>query len=237
MAIVKRLRTTNRLLAEKRGGTALEFAFIAPVFLTILMGGMDFGHTLYVQTVIQGVVQKAARNSALENGAQATGPGSQAQIDSRVRGSIAEINNQANVQITRRFYRTFSTAAAAQAETFTDNNANGTCDNNEPYTDANRNNSWDSDGADAGQGGARDVTVYKVVTTYPSMFPTRHLINFVSQLFVAPDKQFVKGAHNVNDASLVTPLGTTTITAQTVLGNQPYGDQGTYAAPVTRNCI
>jgi Flp pilus assembly protein TadG len=234
MALMKRLRSPRRLLAEKRGGTALEFAFIAPVFLTIVMGGMDFGHTLYVQTVIQGAVQKAARDSALENGATTA---DQVAIDTRVRNSIAEINNQANVQITRRFYRTFSTAAAAQAELFTDTNANGTCDNNEPYTDANRNNTWDADGADAGQGGARDVTVFKVVTTYPSMFPTRHLINFVSQLFVAPDKQFVKNAHNVSDASLATPLGTTTITAQTVLGNQPYGDQQVYGAAINRNCV
>jgi TadE-like protein len=230
---MKRLNSPRKGLG-KRGGTALEFAFIAPVFLAIVFGGMDFGHTLYVSTVVQGVVQKAARDSALENGGTAA---EQTIIDNKVRSSIADINNQANVQITRRFYRTFSTAAAAQAEPWTDTNANGTCDNNEPYTDANRNNAWDPDGADAGQGGARDVVIYKVVMSYPSMFPTRHLLNFVSQLFVAPDKQFVKDAHRVNDASLATPLGTTTVTAQTVLGNQPYGDQQTYGAAINRNCV
>jgi Flp pilus assembly protein TadG len=196
----------HALKRDKRGIAAVEFAVIAPVFLMILMGGMDFGHTLYVQAVVQGVVQKAARDSALENGGLTA---EQDRVDAKVRSSIADINHDANVQITRRFYRTFSTAAAAQAETWTDSNANGRCDNGEIYSDANLNNTWDPDGADGGQGNARDVTIYKVTMTYPRLFPTNTLIGFPANV---------------------------TVTAQQVLANQPFNDQQSYGAPVARNC-
>lgn len=99
-----------------------------------------------------------------------------------------------DIAITRRYYKTFSTASAAQAETWTDTNSNSTCDNGEPYTNANNNNTWDRDGGNAGQGGARDITVYNVTVNYAHMFP---LWKFI-------------GAS-----------GTQTLKATTVLANQP----------------
>ena len=65
------------------------------------------------------------------------------------------------------------------------------------------------DGGDAGQGGAKDITVYSVTVSYPRMFP-------ISTLF--------GGSPNVN------------MTASTVLANQPYSEQSTYGAALTGNC-
>lgn len=211
-----RNKSLQRIRSDKGGIAAVEFAVIAPVFLLLMMGGMDIGHTLYVQTVLQGTLQKAARDSALEDGATSS---RQNAIDAAVRKAVLNLNKDANVQITRRFYRTFSTAAAAQAESWTDANGNGRCDNNEPYIDANLNNVWDSDGADAGQGSARDVVVYKVVMTYPRLFPTIAMLGY-----------FMPRNASMNFSSTVN------VTAETVLANQPYGNQLTYGAPVTRNC-
>ena len=199
------LRLARKCRADKRGTAAVEFAVLTPVFLVLLMGGMDFGHTLYTQAVLQGAVQKAARDSALEDGG---GVARQNVIDAKVRESALTLMNTADVQITRRSYRSFSQAAAAQAETWNDTDGNGTCDNGEVYSDANLNNQWDRDGSLAGQGGARDVTIYTVRMSYPRLFPTNTLIGFPA---------------------------TTDIVAQTVLGNQPYGDQATNT-PVARNC-
>jgi Flp pilus assembly pilin Flp len=195
-----------RLTKDKKGIAAVEFAVIAPVFLVVLMGGMDFGHTLYVQAVLQGAIQKAARDNTLDT---STSAAAITAIDTEVRGAVSNINKDANLQITRRFYRTFSQASAKIPEVWTDTNTNGVCDLGEPYVDANNNGFWDADGGDEGQGGARDVTIYKATMTYPRLFPTNTLIGFPANV---------------------------TITAQTVLSNQPYGEQGVYAAPANRNC-
>jgi len=173
------------------------------------MGSADIAHTLYMQTVLQGTIQKAARDSSLESG---TATATQTTIDGRIRAEVKKLNTalaDSDIAITRRYYKTFSTASAAQAETWTDTNSNSTCDNGEPYTDANNNNTWDRDGGNAGQGGARDITVYNVTVNYAHMFP---LWKFI-------------GAS-----------GTQTLKATTVLANQPYGAQTQYAAATTRNC-
>lgn len=197
------------LLASERGTAATEFGLIAPVFMLLLMGSADIAHTLYLQSVLQGTIQKAARDSSLESG---TATATQTTIDTNIRNAVKDLNTSlldSDIAITRRYYKTFSTAAAAQAETWTDTNANGICDNGEPYTDANNNSVWDKDGGNAGQGGARDITVYDVTVTYPHMFP---LWKFLGRSSIS------------------------TVKATTVLANQPYGAQTQYAAATARNC-
>lgn len=195
-----------RLRRDSRGATIIEFAIVAPVMCLLLLGAFDFSHTLYTRAVLQGVVQKTARDATLEtNDATAT----EAALDAKVTKQIKAMYNTANVTITRRFYRTFSEAAAARAERFTDTNGNSRCDANEPYEDSNRNSVWDADGGNAGQGGAKDATLYTVQISYPRLMPLTRLI----------------GAS-----------ASTKVTAQTVLRNQPYGDQGSYGAAIIRNC-
>ncbi|MES2338573.1 MAG: TadE/TadG family type IV pilus assembly protein [Pseudomonadota bacterium] len=200
------LTVLRRLRRDQRGATIIEFAIVAPVMCLLLLGAFDFSHSLYTRGVLQGIVQKTARDSTLEASNSAD---TQQELDDRVRKQASALYNTADIKITRRFYRTFSEAAAAKAEAYTDTNGNGKCDANEPYEDANLNSTWDKDGGNAGQGGAKDATLYTVTMTYPRLMP---LMGFLGD-----------GA-------------TSTATAQTVLRNQPYGDQGSYGAPVVRNC-
>ncbi len=199
----------KRLAADERGSTLLEFAFVAPILTLLLVGGFDIAHALYMRGVLQGIVQKVARDGTLEaSGTTSAGDALDARVRDQVRFLYAGVNTQ-NLTFSRRFYRTFSQAAAAQEEHYTDTNANGTCDNNEPYQDDNNNSTWDRDGGDAGQGGAKDKTLYTVSLTYPRLTP---LAGFIG---VGP---------------------TATVRASTVLANQPYNDQGSYGAPTARNC-
>lgn len=198
--------TPGALRRDESGATVVEFAMVAPVLGLVLLGAFDVAHTLYTRAALQGVVQKTARDSTLESGSDAT---TQAALDNKVKAQAKALANNATITISRRFYRTFSEAAAARAETWTDTNSNGTCDAGEPYEDANRNNTWDRDGGNAGQGGAKDATLYTVTATYPRIFPLYNLVG---------------GSR------------TTTITASTVLRNQPYGDQGSYGTMEVRNC-
>lgn len=197
---------TTRLRRDERGATIIEFAIVAPVMCAFLLGAFDVAHTLYTRAVLQGVVQKVARDSSLETGATAD---QQAKLDEKVTKQAKALVNNSSIAITRRYYRSFADAAAAKPEPFTDANDNGQCDAGEPYEDQNANSVWDADGGNSGQGGAKDATVYTVELSYPRMFPAMKLIGGSS---------------------------TTTVTTTTVLRNQPYDNQQSYGAVKVRNC-
>jgi Flp pilus assembly protein TadG len=50
-----------RLVADRRGGPAVEFAIIAPLLLTLLLGGVDFGRMFYVRQGLEYATEQAAR--------------------------------------------------------------------------------------------------------------------------------------------------------------------------------
>jgi len=208
MSLLHALMRPGRALARSERGAALtEFAILIPVLAMLLVGAFDLGHTLYLRSLLDGALQKAARDSGLETGTVAA---NQAAIDGNVRQQLRSLGLDDNeITIRRRYFRTFSAAAASQGEPFTDTNTNGRCDNGEPYEDRNLNNTRDADGGDAGQGGAKDTVVYTVTVNYPRMFP---LHNFID----VPERIAVSGS--------------------TVMSNQPYGEQASYGATVVRNC-
>lgn len=189
-----RSRWTSLRNAEQ-GVAAIEFAIVTPAFLILLMGGFDLGHTLYMQTVLQGAVQKAARDSTIETNGS---PAKLAIIDDKVRSAVRDLNSSlvdADIKIDRVSYQKFAEAQAQRPE---DANQNGVCEPGEVWIDRNFNGSYDAKGGTDGQGGAKDVVVYTVDISYPRLFPMAGLIGIPA---------------NVN------------LNAKTVLANQPYGDQ------------
>lgn len=200
------LNIFHKLHTDESGISVTEFGLISPAIIVMLLGTMDAGHTLYMRTVVDGTIQDVARDSALEDGQILA---KQEAVDQRIRRQIQKLNKNANVGITRRYYRNFTQASEAEAEEFTDTNSNGTCDNGEPFIDANLNDSWDADGADEGQGQAKDVAIVTVTVTYDRLLPMANLIGLPEQV---------------------------TIGANTVLANQPWAEQQQYGAAQTRNC-
>ncbi len=163
------IRLHTLLHRDQRGMSVVEFGLIAPVFLTLLMGVLDMGHTLYMQSVLQGAMQKVGRDATLEN--QST-----SDLEAQVRSKVQSLQSQATVTLIPRYFKNYVTAAQATAETFTDTNGNGRCDAGEPYTDANFNNLWDPDGGNSTQGGAKDTVVLTATATYPRLFPIYRFI-------------------------------------------------------------
>lgn len=196
----------QKLRADQAGISVTEFGLISPAIVVMLLGTMDAGHTLYMRTVVDGAIQDVARDSSLEDGQILA---KQEAVNERITRQIRNLNSHANVDITRRYYRNFTDAYNAEAEEFTDTNNNGTCDNGELFIDANLNETWDADGADEGQGQARDVAIVTVTVTYDRLFPMANLIGLPEQV---------------------------TIGANTVLANQPWAEQQQYGAAQTRNC-
>lgn len=159
-----------RLLRHDRNGVAIvEFALAAPVLLIAILGLFDLGHNMYTASVIQGAVQKAARDSTIEGASD-----KETTLDQRVTDMVRQIAPGATLDFERKSYSTFSDVG--KAEDYTDLNDNGTCDDNEPFEDANDNGSWDADMGRAGFGGARDAVLYSVTVTYKRPFPVSSLI-------------------------------------------------------------
>ena len=189
-----RTRFIPALRSDRRGAVLVEFAILAPVMMVMLMGLFDLLYQVYTQSILNGELQKAARDSGIEGGAASTST-----IDAKVQTMVMKIAPGATFTSTRKSYDSFSEVAP---EPFTDTNGNGVRDPGECFTDENGNGTWDQDPGAAGQGGASAVTVYTMTATYPRLFP-------VAGLFGWPTTQ--------------------TVSATTLLKNQPYATQTTTA--------
>ncbi len=174
--MIRRLRSLRR---DERGATLMEFAFVAPVMLLVIMGLLDMTYRLYATAVLQGAVQKAARDSTLEG---ATTAAAITAVDQKVKDVFKEVNGavtDASYTFTRRNFDSFTNAGKKEPAT----GPGGLCATGFTYVDNNNSGSWD-DGGNTGQGGADDVTLYTVQVRYRSLFP-------INGLFGASDDQTI----------------------------------------------
>jgi len=160
------LRTIGR---DQGGATAVEFALIAPVLAMALIGLFDMGYAVYANTMLQGALQRAARDSTVEGAANRV-----AEINKAVIDEVRPVVPEANFTFTRKSYANFSDVGVG--EDYTDANDNNVCDDGEAFEDANGNGVWDRDRGTEGAGGARDAVLYTVTMRYPRMFPMASLI-------------------------------------------------------------
>ena len=161
----------RRIARDQRGATAVEFAMVAPIMIVMLMGLLDLGHQIYVQAVLEGEMQKAARDSTLESGVSASST-----IDARVQNAVRNVAGSATFAATRKSYSNFNDVG--EPEDYTDSNSNGIHDSGECFEDVNGNGQWDADLGRDGQGGADDVVLYTMRVTYPELFPLSSLIGW-----------------------------------------------------------
>lgn len=195
-------------LGHQDGASVMEFGLIAPVAMLMMLGTMDIGHSYYVRASLDGAMQNAARSSSLEGAATVT---AQELVDLRVKEAVLTLAPNATITATRRYYKTFSEAALARAETVIEApaGANLRCDPGESFMDANRNGIWDADGGSNGQGGAKDIVIIKFKVSYPRLFPMAKILGLPA---------------NVE------------LESNSILANQPYGEQTAFGPPVQTNC-
>ncbi|MFN3451237.1 MAG: TadE/TadG family type IV pilus assembly protein [Sphingorhabdus sp.] len=199
------LKEWNR---NQDGASIMEFGLIAPVVMVMMLGTLDIGHSYYVRATLDGAMQNAARSSSLEGSATLT---AQELVDLRVKDSILTLAPDATITATRRYYKTFSEAALARAETVIEPTvgADLQCDPGESFMDANDNGVWDADGGTDGQGGAKDIVIIKFRVSYPRLFPLAPMLGWPA---------------NVE------------LESNSILANQPYGEQTSFGPPVQTNC-
>lgn len=191
-----RRRSLASLRGDTRAITVVEFAMVAPVMILLIMGLGELMYTVYAQSVLSGAVQKAARDSAIQGGSDRA-----VDIDALVMKQVHAVAPRATHVSSRASYHNF---ASVRPERFTDSNGNGVRDPGECFDDVNNNGRWDIDPGIASQGGASDVTRYRIRVTYPRPFPMAQLLGWEKNA---------------------------TMTAETLIKNQPYATQ---AAQVVR---
>lgn len=173
-----RLGFIRRALQNRRGVSATEFGLIAPTFIMLLLGVFDMGYNVYASAILDGAVQKAGRDSALETGTSAVNT-----LDAKVKENLGPLGNGATFTYERKNYRDF--AKVGLPEDLDDKNNNGNRDPLECFTDENANGTWDRDLGKTGVGGARDVVLYTVRMSYQRKFPLYNLIGMSGDATIA----------------------------------------------------
>lgn len=124
-------------------------------------------------------------------------------IDNAVLQAVKNINGNAafvSGYPTRKSYASFGYISP---ESFVDSNGNGLRDAGECFTDVNGNGIWDADPGVSGNGGAGDTVLYTVSITYTRLFPLGLWLGWGKSA---------------------------TLSASTILKNQPWATQATTAA-------
>ena len=158
------MRPPCDVIRDTSGVTIIEFALISPVLMIMLFGLLDLAHSMYTAQMLQGAIQKAARDSTIEGAST-----SATALDSQVSKAVLAIAPGSTLSFNRKSYSNFT--SASRPENYDDLNSNATCDNGEAFEDANKNGTWDKDVGTSGFGGARDAVLYTVTVGYKRLFP------------------------------------------------------------------
>jgi Flp pilus assembly protein TadG len=159
----------RRLARDVSGVSVVEFGFVAPLLIVMLLGSLQLSFDVWAKSILNGAVQEAGRDSGLEDA-----QGDQSSIDTFVGEQVHAFLPSAKMTYKRKNYETFSDVG--RPEDYTDANDNGVYDNNECFEDENANGQWDADVGASGQGGARDVVVYTAMMEYTELVPLSRFI-------------------------------------------------------------
>ncbi len=158
----------ERLKKCSKGVTAIEFAFLAPVFLLLVCGIIEFSLIAFTSTVMESATTSSSRLG--KTGYAATGMTRQQEIINNITSKTSDFLNPALLTVTTSVYSNFS--AVGQPEPFilpTTPPCSGTPGVN--YSDINGNGQWDSDMGAAGLGNSGDIVVYTVTYPWPILTP------------------------------------------------------------------
>jgi Flp pilus assembly pilin Flp len=151
---------------DEEGVTAIEFAIVAPVLLTFLLGIIEVGMIFFNTMLIEGAITNTARLG--KTGFVQEGISREQTIMNMLEERTAGMIDLDDITITATVYPGFDTIGDAEPCKV------ASCSASSPpgdYDDINGNGKWDSDMGVAGYGYANDVVVYTVTYNWPIMTP------------------------------------------------------------------
>ncbi len=152
---------------DNKGITAVETAFVLPLLLVIVLGGLELGMQSYMRALMDTAMEKAARDLTLPSAAD---PAIRDQINEKVTQLMKTTIPQATTSFSLTYVDRFS-RVTNPSEDFIDTNGNRICDNGETFMDVNGNGYFDTDATASGWGKAEDVIRYSVTVSYPRLAP------------------------------------------------------------------
>lgn len=154
----------KRLVRREDGGAFIEFAFIMPVVLVLMLGMLEVAMILLVSVLLDAGVRQSSRFGI--TGFTLGGQSREDQILAIIEDTTIGLVDMEEVQIDVLVYPSF--IEVGQPEPYTDDMpANGQYDEGEEFTDINGNGSWDEDMGTSGAGGPGEVVVYSVRYDWP----------------------------------------------------------------------
>ena len=151
----------RRLWRCERGVTAIEFAAVAPVLFSLILGIMEVSFIMLAQSIIESATGNVARVG--KSGYVESSSTREATIFSELQHYNSAIVDVSKVSITSLSYQTFD--QVGEPEPYVDSNHNNLYDVGEVYSDLNHNGRFDTDRGLPGYGNQGDIVVYTV--TYP----------------------------------------------------------------------
>lgn len=163
---------------DKVGAAALEFALVAPVLLTAIIGGMDLGYEAYARSVLQGALNDVSRKGSLEGpDLGCAGATVEARIACAVKKRSDAVARKATYDFDIRSYYEF-TGVGRGEKLVTDYNNNGQYNPGDCFQDMNENGVFDAVAGRSGIGGADDIVFYDVTLTMPRLLPVASLLGW-----------------------------------------------------------
>lgn len=163
------------------GSAIIEFAFIAPIFIFLIIFTFELAIVFTIQNALEAAVREAARYSI--TGRQDTYGSRQAAIIASIKNDAVRYSggmvNPSNLQISVAAYGDF--ASVGLPEPFDDTNKNGKWDTGEPFDDVNANGVWDADqGVRGSYGVAGQVVLYTVKYQWRFVVPLPNSLSTVT---------------------------------------------------------
>ncbi|QZH75809.1 MAG: pilus assembly protein [Erythrobacter sp.] len=201
--MILRLRSQLPMGRDERGSTIVEFAFVAPPLILILLAGFDFGHRSYATAVLQGALTDAARAASVQN-PQFNGEGDtlEERVQDAMTGQIAPVATPGyTLEVTQSNFYDFSGIGNPE-KLVTDNDNDGVYDEEDGdcFSDLNEDGEFDLDTGREGRGGSNDVVFYEATLTMEALVPLANLLGGSSEYVLR---------------------------AETAVRNQPWGSQAT----------
>ncbi len=152
---------------DRRGATAVEFALVAPVLVTLLLGTFEYALLLFASSALENAVAEAARFGI--TGRSATGGQREQAVRQTIKAALPDLFDPDKLAFETLVYPDFD--SIGRPEPFVDRNANGRYDRGEPFTDVNGNGRWDEDMGKAGLGGPNAVVLYRARYSWTIQVP------------------------------------------------------------------
>lgn len=161
----------RRLRGDKKGVSVVEFGLMVIPFTLVMVGLLDLSYQMYVQSVLQGAANDAARMITVESPNLGTSGSLENRMKQVVMSRMQNIDlDGAAYTVTADTYNRFGDYGQPERLT-NDVNRNGRYDPGDCWLDTNPNNSYDTNSARSGIGGADDVVRFTVNLQMPRLIP------------------------------------------------------------------